>query len=85
MALLNSDLYSFLHLKLFGGVNKIAKENLMALPFPQISSRQDTELTALARQAIASGADSRLNEYVNHELFHLSGAEAAYISRTLSR
>jgi hypothetical protein len=85
MALLNSDLYSFLHLKLFGGVNKIAKENLMALPFPQVSSRQDTELTALARQAIASGADSRLNEYVNHELFHLSGAEAAYISRTLSR
>ena len=41
LALLNSNLYSYLHLKLFGGVNKIAKENLMALPLPKLSATQN--------------------------------------------
>lgn len=83
MALLNSDLYSFLHLKLFGGVNKIAKENLMALPFPQLDGQQDAKLAALARQASDTGVDSELNDYVNHELFKLSSSEVAYLRLTL--
>lgn len=83
MALLNSDLYSFLHLKLFGGVNKIAKENLMALPFPKISQAEDAVLTQLARETWQSGNDAAVNNFVNFELFKLSRAQVDYMEKVL--
>lgn len=83
MALLNSDLYSFLHMKLFGGVNKIAKENLMALPFPEISEAQDAVLTQLAREAFQSGNDLGVNNFVNFELFKLSQDQVDYMNKVL--
>ncbi|HBE90754.1 MAG TPA: hypothetical protein DDW41_06120, partial [Candidatus Andersenbacteria bacterium] len=58
MALLNSNLYSYLHLKLFGGVNKIAKENLMALPLPGISSIEDKQIRELTEEAIRRNNDA---------------------------
>ena len=83
MALLNSDLYSFLHLKLFGGVNKVAKENLLALMFPIITASQNAHLTQLAKDAIGSTDHARINNYVNSELFQLERHEIAHIARSL--
>lgn len=83
LALLNSDLYSFLHLKLFGGVNKIAKEHLIALPFPRISEEHNRILTSLAKKAVESGHDLQLNNYVNFQLFALTQDEAEYITAVL--
>ncbi|MFA6512209.1 MAG: N-6 DNA methylase [Patescibacteria group bacterium] len=79
MAFLNSDLYSYLNLKLFGGVNKIAKENLMALPFPGISKTENTVIKNLVKDAIKKGNDEYLQKYINKKIFKLSEREIAYI------
>jgi hypothetical protein len=83
MGLLNSDLYSYLHLKLFGGVNKIAKENLMALPLPRLTKEEDEKMRMLVFETTESGDDSLLQTYINEEIFKLSHEEVLHISRSL--
>jgi tRNA1(Val) A37 N6-methylase TrmN6 len=78
-ALLNSKLYSFLNIKLFGGVNKIAKENLMALTFPKISTSQQSEIARLIHAYKESLDDSPLQDYIHRVIFHLDDEEIAYI------
>ena len=80
MALLNSNLYSYLHLKLFGGVNKIAKENLMALPLPGISIEENISINRLTQDAIQRENDGYLQEYINKKIFKLSENEIEYIN-----
>ena len=84
MALLNSNLYSYLHLKMFGGVNKIAKENLMALPLPGISKEQDEILKELTLDAMDRGDDEYLQKYINETIFNLTPDEIAYINNTVT-
>ena len=79
MALLNSALYSYLHLKLYGGVNKIAKENLMALPFPRLSSDQRQSLDVLVGSAMLSGDDSELQEFIHVQIFGLKPSDISYV------
>lgn len=80
-SLLNSDLYSFLNIKMFGGVNKVARENLEHLPIPDFRDEQLRHFEALV-QAF-SGDDTPLQDYVHREVFQLSVAEIAYIQRTV--
>ena len=84
MAFLNSDLYSYLHFKLFGGVNKIAKENLMALPFPAITEDQRTTVTSLTTEAMRGGSDSDLQRYIHEEVFGLTEHEVEYLRFVIS-
>lgn len=84
MALLNSNLYSYLHLKMFGGVNKIAKENLMALPLPGISKEQDEILKELTLDAMDREDDEYLQKYINEMIFNLTPDEIAYINNTVT-
>jgi SAM-dependent methyltransferase len=84
LGLLNSDLYSYLHLKLFGGVNKIAKENLMALPLPKLTADQDRKINKLVLNAIETGNDQDLQVYVNKEIFELTSSEIAHIASALA-
>jgi hypothetical protein len=79
LGLLNSNLYSFLHLKLFGGVNKIAKENLMALPLPELTKIQKSKIENLVKDVIKGGSDAKLQDYINMEIFKLSLEEVKYI------
>lgn len=79
LAFLNSTLYSYLHFKLFGGVNKIAKENLMALPFPKITSEVNSVIIELTKDAIQRGNDEYLQKYINQNVFGLSSEEVSYI------
>jgi hypothetical protein len=83
LGLLNSDLYSYLHLKLFGGVNKIARENLMALPLPKMTAAKHLELRALVQEVMHSKDDRPLQDFINTDIFSLSDQEIAHIKNTL--
>jgi hypothetical protein len=83
LGLLNSDVYSYLHLKLFGGVNKIAKENLMALPFPELTREQNANLKELVLQTIETGNDEALQVFINNEIFRLTESEIAHMGSAL--
>jgi hypothetical protein len=80
MAFLNSNLYSYLHLKLFGGVNKIAKESLMSLPFPGITPEENSVIKELTKDAMQRGNDEYLQRYINQNIFKLSEKEIKYIN-----
>jgi hypothetical protein len=84
LGLLNSDLYSYLHLKLFGGVNKIAKENLMALPLPELSSKQDETLRKLVLEVLETGDDSKVQAFVNRDIFNLTEQQITYLISELN-
>jgi hypothetical protein len=84
LAFLNSDLYSFLHFKLFGGVNKIAKENLMALPFPNISTHQDTHLTSLVYSAPDSDNLRKIESFIQKDIYGLSESESEHVQKVVA-
>ncbi len=84
MALLNSDLYTFLHFKLFGGVNKIAKENLMALPFPSLTKSQNDSLSELVDKVLISDNDAEIQNFVNFDIFGLSDSEVMHIRNVVA-
>ncbi len=84
LGLLNSDLYSYLHLKLFGGVNKIAKENLMALPLPRLTQKQNETLKNLVLETMDTDDDSQAQNYINEEIFDLSVEQVQFINRAIS-
>ena len=79
LGLLNSDLYTYLHFKLFGGVNKIARENLMALPLPSLSPENHKKLRALVQEVIRTKDDRPLQDFVNLEIFDLTKEEVIYM------
>lgn len=83
MALLNSDLFSFLHFKLFGGVNKIAKENLSALPFPALSKSDDLILSSMVEEAMRTGEDLEIQRFVNEKLFELDSRQVSRIQEVV--
>lgn len=83
MAFLNSSLYQFLYIKLFGEV-KILKGNLMELPFPEITREENDELTALVDQVL-SGDNSKqevIEDYI-FSIYGLTTAQIAYVRRTV--
>jgi hypothetical protein len=84
LGLLNSDLYSYLYVTMFGGVNKVAKENLMALPFPMLSPSIGAELTRLVENYAISVGDREIQEFVNRVIFQLSDDEVLYVERAVA-
>jgi hypothetical protein len=79
MGILNSQLYSYLNIKLFGGVNKIAKENLQALPFPKISDKENLYIKELVMKVMETSDDSYLQNYIHKNIFGLCKSEIEYI------
>lgn len=80
MAFLNSNLYSYLYLKLFGGVNKIAKENLMTLPLPDITPEENEIIKELTKDAMQRNDDAYIQKYINQNIFNLTESEINYIN-----
>lgn len=83
MAFLNSSLYQFLYIKLFGEV-KILKGNLMELPFPEITREENDELTELVDQVL-SGDNSKqevIEDYI-FSIYGLTNDQIAYVRRTV--
>lgn len=83
MALLNSDLFSFLYQKMFGEV-KILKGNLLQLPFPEISTEQDSRISVLVDSIISGCADDvELLQSEIYLLFNLSNEQIKHIRSVL--
>ena len=83
MALLNSDLFSFLYQKMFGEV-KILKGNLLQLPFPEISTEQDSRISALVDSIMSGCADDvELLQSEIYSLFNLSNEQIKHIRSVL--
>ena len=65
MAFLNSVLFKYVYIKLFGEV-KVLKGNLNELPFPKISSEEDLFIRGLVDKIIAGdkNAEESIDRYI---------------------
>lgn len=81
-AILNSSVASFLYRKMFGGVNKIGKEHLLALPVPAVSERQMRWIAEELDCAPDIGSLERMDEFVAIELFGLSTTQYDCVRRS---
>lgn len=68
MAFLNSSLFQFMYMRLFGEV-KILKGNLMELPFPEISAHDNAQISALVDEIL--GGDRAKHEKIENYIFSL--------------
>ena len=82
-SLLNSDLYSYLNIKLFGGVNKVARENLEQLPIPFFSREQLRKIRNLIKKYVIDNNDKSIQRYIHKEIFNLTDLEIRYIKSVL--
>ena len=84
MAFLNSALFNFVYVKLFGGV-KILKANLMELPFPKITAEENAHLTTLVDD-ILTGTPNRQTEIEKFifAFYGISEAQVKYIGRVVN-
>ncbi len=84
MAFLNSSLFQFMYIKLFGEV-KILKGNLIELPFPEISATENAKLSSLVDEVL--GGDSIKQEAIEKFIFSIYGLtneQINYIRRTVN-
>lgn len=84
MAFLNSSLFRFMYIKLFGEV-KILKGNLIELPFPQISETEDGRITSLVNEVL-NGDKSKQEDIENYifSIYGLTNEQIAYVRRIVS-
>ena len=77
LALLNSRPLSFYHVKMSGGVNKIAKEDMMAMPLPELTEEQQAKLEEMVGDILEAGGgadhgeDAELLAYIEEEIYGL--------------
>ena len=83
MAFLNSDLYQYLYRVLFSDI-KILKGNLIKLPFPNISQKQDAIFSFYAEK-IMKGEDSFIPILQNaiYEFYGITAQQKKYIKEYL--
>lgn len=84
MAFLNSSLFQFMYMKLFGEV-KVLKGNLIELPFPEVSEAENDRLSALVDEILHG--DSSKHEAIESCIFSIygiTGSQAVYIRRTVN-
>jgi hypothetical protein len=84
LAFLNSDIYSYLYMVLFGFVNKVGKEHLMALPFPAISEEVNKMISQECRGVIETGNDRNLQVLIHEGVFKLLPSEVEYIRKKIA-
>ena len=70
MAFLNSSLFQFMYIKLFGEV-KILKGNLIELPFPELSTTDNATITSLVYELL--GDNSAKREEIENYIFSFYG------------
>ena len=84
LGFLNSELFAYLHSVLFGEI-KVLKGNLAQLPFPKITSKQDSEISALVSEII--GGNDALEVALQseiYEMYQISSDEQNHIKRVLN-
>lgn len=83
MCLLNSPVYSFIHRRLFGGVNKIARRNLEKLPMPELAQGDVAQLEDLYHGLSSNGDASEIYDFVHHDIFGLTSSQVTHILNEL--
>lgn len=81
LALLNSELYQYLHLKLFGEI-KILQGNLAQLPLPYLTEDEDRRLASLASRAEEPGVDGEIQATIA-QIYGLTPEMEAHIKREI--
>ncbi len=84
MAFLNSSLFQFMYIRLFGEV-KILKGNLIELPFPEISATDNERLSSLVDEVL-DGNDTKQEEIENYifSIYGLTEEQITYIRRKVN-
>ncbi len=79
LAFLNSSVFNFMYIKLFGGI-KVLKGALCSLPFPRITAEENSELDAMAAEAITGNFSVRssIDEYI-FSMYEFCGEDKEYI------
>lgn len=77
--LLNTPLYTYMHMKLSGGVNKVGRENLELLPIPDLSAAQVKHLKTLYSVQDESNKFEQAMKYVHETIFELEEPEISHI------
>lgn len=82
-AFLNSELYQYLHKKMFGEI-KILKSSLLALPFIEITAEQDRDIFSKVESILKSGQEdySSLQKYI-YNLFEIDDYQINHIKGEL--
>ena len=83
MALLNSDLYQYLYMSMYGEL-KVLKGNLEELPFPMLTKEQDIVLSSMVTDVL-SGDDSikdSIQKYV-YDLFNITDKQIERIKNKI--
>ena len=82
-AFLNSELYQYLHKKMFGEI-KILKSSLLALPFIEITAEQDEELSSKVENILQSDREDYpdLQKYI-YNLFDIDDYQINHIKGEL--
>lgn len=84
MAFLNSSLFQFMYIRLFGEV-KILKGNLIELPFPEISDHENKQLSSLVDEVL--NGDSSKQEVIESYIFSiysLTQEQIQYVRRMVN-
>lgn len=85
MAFLNSELFRFLYIKLFGEV-KILKGNLIELPFPEISEEQDLCFSRLVDEIILGNVEKeREIQKIIFEIYNFTEEEISRIRKSAEK
>lgn len=84
MAFLNSELFRFLYIRMFGEV-KILKGNLSQIPFPRLTRKQDETLRNLVTEILDGDPTKKadIDEYI-FSLYRLNGKQTAYIKEAIT-
>ena len=84
LGFLNSELFAYLHRVLFGEI-KILRGNLEQLPMPQITQKQDSEISALVSKIINGDKayEAELQGKI-YAIFGITNAEQDHIQGTLN-
>ena len=84
MAFLNSSLFQFMYIRLFGEV-KILKGNLIELPFPEISAADNEKIASLVDE-ILDGNREKHEEIENYifSVYGLTEKQTAYVRRMVN-
>lgn len=84
LAFLNSSLFRFVYIKLFGGI-KVLKGSLIQLLFPELSESDDKQFVELVDR-ILRGDMSAIEEIdrLIFEMYHLTDDHISHIKQTLN-
>lgn len=82
LAFLNSELYQFLYIQMFGEI-KILKGNLIELPFPELTKEQNSIISELVSELLVGKCNEEIIQRKIYDIFQFSKEQIDYIRRSL--